>query len=814
MPQRHFTRRPDFDFSRAASTDVSITAGTNGYYCGFDSLENSNAGISSAANNVVLAGTQGGLDVYRLLRQRTEIVGRLEGLRGAVIDAKILPWIDRDDPFRHLRPLVMCVVHGPTAEHKDRLHEAAPNVPAATSLSFKTTVDVFSLATAELLCCIYESPLKHGHIDSPPKPIGNLRISAEGRFITVTSGTSGEVYVYSPYASPPAHGVPPIRCVAKFWTTVTSCTAPSTDGSAAQREDTGGAESKTAITALSARWLALRPPVISSSQISLQGSPLLSPEHPDPPGVSTHASPPCPSVNCNVQAPFSNTLLDRLTKQATQEMMKGLGWANEHGKQLWNAYWNRQEPTRDNVASPPPRHTVQTDASLFPPTHAQNSDTQSAPVDPALISLIDLNRLLEHETAPSKGTLAPLSTFPLVDGCSFLSFAPTGLSLLTTNQSGDTSTIWDLTRCTNGVAPARNTAAADIYPRVCMITRLARQSPSVVTEVAWSAHGERVAILTQKGTIHLHEVPSIGTFVPLSNSGASWPAAAVGGSPGSSPQGDAPIGIVGTIKARLPSFQALRPPANANSLGATVSSASAYARHTSRRALKQGVNMATDTALKIKHHEETKIRLHPKQHALRASCLRWLSGRENGLIATVFDGRVRLHSAKSNHYVQNKRTASYLTASRRPVIESALQPISGGNRRAEGDNAACDGAGPHGFWFLNKSHAAKKLSAGRTNLYSAEVVQDKDTSPTYLPFHRAPQVNMFTFNEPDSAALGLGADTAWVFGTPVNATTRITCPQTQIGEDHKYEVGGGEMEDVPGDFPGSLGRTGFADHDT
>lgn len=319
LPQRHFTRRPDMDFGLASPSDASITAGSKGYYCGFDSLEKANTGTSPAANNLVLVGTQCGLDVYRLLRHRSDIVGRLEGLPGAVIDAKMLPWTDRHDPFAAMRPLVMCVWYGPVDSASAVNDEAGQ--AAKDAVLHQTTVGIYSLATAELVCTLYTSPTSLLRRTASPTSIGNLKIAAEGRFVTIASGTSGEVYVFSPYTHyTTAEELPAFRCIAKFWTTINTCAMSTPDGQTPHQEEVSGNEVRTPVCALSQRWLAIKPPLLSSAQISLQGTSLLFPKHPNPLGVSSHVSPPPPAVNCEVNAPFNNTLLDRMTKQATQEI--------------------------------------------------------------------------------------------------------------------------------------------------------------------------------------------------------------------------------------------------------------------------------------------------------------------------------------------------------------------------------------------------------------------------------------------------------------------------------------------------------------
>ena len=806
MPQRHFTRRPDMDFASSRAPDAAARP----HYCGFDSLEKANSGTSAAANNVVLLGSQGRLEVHRLLRQRADIAGRLEGLPGSVIDAKILPWTGRHDPFSALRPLVVCVLHNPVSDANGETKHSLPSTERNPSTLFhQTSVQVYSLRSAELLATLYKSPpTLSRHTITPPTSGGDLKIAAEGPFIAIASSISGEVHIFAPYSHDVTDGAPLFRCIGKFWTTTgTTSSAPSpTVGTHGTLPDDGrNAETKAPIYALSQRWLAIKPPLLSSSQISLHGSPLLSPMHPEPPGVSTPVSPSPPLTNCDVDAPFSSSFLDRMAKQATQEFRRGAQWVGEQGKQAWKAYWNRSSlPPPNNGISQSPEQG-QLDTNLFPPTHAHHGEPQPLAVEPALVSIIDLHKLLEFEENPSKNALTPLVTFALPDGCSFMSFAPGGLSLFTANQIGDASTIWDLTRITKGKLAAPHTSApTGSMPYVASVARFARQTPSIVADVSWSPYVNRVAILTQKGTVHLHELPS-STFPPSLQSGATSPHAHIGmPSPGSSPQSDPSVaGFMTNFRTRLQTFRA---PANP---GATVRDASLYARNTGRRAIKQGVNMAADTALKFRHHEETKIRLQSSQHAsLGLARLRWLSGRDSGLIATIIDGKVRLYAVKSNHYEQDKRTVLYLTASKRPLGEICLygnglssdmpSPAIGGGVP---DDTTAEPAKPRGFWALNRTNTMQRARMGNAAQLSASVVQDKDTNPMYLPLHRYSQVNLYTYVDPKCANAagkkpakaprqGMGSDESWVFGLQLPPAKMITHRENGT-EDYARQSGDG-----------------------
>ncbi len=52
------------------------------------------------------------------------------------------------------------------------------------------------------------------------------------------------------------------------------------------------------------------------------------------------------------------------------------------------------------------------------------------------MSIIDLEALTTVEAMKSKTTPAPLATFALQEGCNYVSFASSGLRLLTVSRSG------------------------------------------------------------------------------------------------------------------------------------------------------------------------------------------------------------------------------------------------------------------------------------------------------------------------------------------------------------------------------------------
>ena len=92
QPQAHYYGLPNIDFGLNNGPTDGIQPGEGGYFCGFDTLSMAGDEAARSSENVLLVGSQGGLDVFRVEKSKMDIVGRLEGLRGGVIGAKILPW--------------------------------------------------------------------------------------------------------------------------------------------------------------------------------------------------------------------------------------------------------------------------------------------------------------------------------------------------------------------------------------------------------------------------------------------------------------------------------------------------------------------------------------------------------------------------------------------------------------------------------------------------------------------------------------------------------------------------------------------------
>lgn len=158
MPQQHFFSLPDIGLNLAQKPEQGKAAGSDGYCCVFDSFADAgDAASARKAKDALLVGMQCCLDVYRVLPDRLEIVGRLEGLRGAVIDAKILPHTQLFDPAHAQRPLVAVIVHGPMEIVSDQKTSDGAAAARSENELYQTTVEVYSLQNQQHVATLYRS---------------------------------------------------------------------------------------------------------------------------------------------------------------------------------------------------------------------------------------------------------------------------------------------------------------------------------------------------------------------------------------------------------------------------------------------------------------------------------------------------------------------------------------------------------------------------------------------------------------------------------------------------------------------------------
>ncbi|KAI1755419.1 hypothetical protein F4782DRAFT_488498 [Xylaria castorea] len=677
QPQAHFYGAPDVDFDIHRKT--GLKAGERGFYFGFDTLPRSNSGHMSSNDHVVLAGYEGGMDIYSVNKRGVEPLATLKGLRGGVYNAKILPWNGTSDPFG-IFPLVAVVVHGPVpplnapdvtlesaldntssprlegintpqSDTNQRQISIGKGVPIIEA--YQTSVEVYSLATNQLIDVLLQAPKIpfKASVGSPvfrrPPPTGAFQVRAEDGSIVVASGTTGECWVYRQvrYEQDPGYG---FSCVGKLWTSLQQSVKgdPTPENEAASIPVPPQKRSQTPILAVNGRWLAYCPPP-SSSQVALNGL-IPVPVEGKAPGLSTLTSPVLPIESSEVEQPIFDGVMNRIMRETTQEFIQGARWVGKQGMQLWNNYWKpgQQPPARQStMGSPPwgPAYSGRSEASQFPPTYGVSG--QAVTKEPGLVSIIDMHSLM------SSATIHPITTFKPPLGCSFLSFSPTGLSLFTASIKGDVQTVWDLMR----IQYTKSSSLQNSQPnnghatRVRQVAQFSRMTVARIVDIAWARpNGERAAMVTERGTVHMLDMPPSAYTWPPPRRRVAEPEAVRGGSENAS----SAVSIASNVLSSA--YGATRPLLNTHRRGTSTSQGtSTIMDHASYggKVLAAGISHSlgnAGTAINhLRHTGENRVSLPLRNMLAGPSCATWITGRKHHTLFVVGDGQVRMFPSKS-----------------------------------------------------------------------------------------------------------------------------------------------------------------------
>lgn len=818
--QAHYYAAPEINLDHPESVPEDRAPG-EGLCCIFDSLSPSGYEASGNTENVLLVGFEHGLNIYHIDKKRFDPVGRLGGLRGSVIGAKILHSQYISD--RSLQPLVAVIVHGPyissgappmpginaVVEEFEPSRSEMQALQAAVITHYQTTVEVYSLRKGQHIWTLFKSPkveIKGGPSHATrPSPVGDLSIQAKGRFLVISSGSSGEVFIFERILRGSAEVSPGFRCLGKVWTRTgtrktRSVSTSSSESGPARLHDAlaaGTRRSNATILSLSNRWLAVAPPS-SSAQTTLHGE--IEPEisgH-KAPGVSSHAPAAEPPISCDLDTPEGEGLLNKAARDIAQGFLKTAQWVGLEGKQVWSNYWSKsseqsQQGSAGSLSNPTfsalPIH------QNFPPTHAQDSPVNRAKNQPALVSILDLDKLSKSQHPKAASFLQPLATFSLPTGCSLLSFSPNGLHLLTASAKGDVEHVWDLMRMVHG-EPGRagDPDASPKGPSVRQIAKITRVTEARIVDVVWTEpKGDRLAIITDRGTVHINDLPSPAFLWPPSPrmlrsaiAASHFSATSVknddNARPASAGAGNTFSSAFGMFSGKTqPLFDAVR--GRRPSIGSSFSGFGGMALTAgigakSGRAVAAGFNRsvgaaAAGTVNTIRHLGENRLALPSSQSAVVPGCVRWLSGKGLGRIAITGGGIVRIYSIRqsSNSKARQRRPSVF---GDRPVEFSLpkepapTQQVT--SKKFPGSRSSPEPSTPSGsFWLPQPALPVSSASKIETHPLS---YAELDTSLAYQPFHTDRHVNLYVYDDEATSAMPTvpqGTST-WVFGESIPAT--------------------------------------------
>lgn len=815
--QPHFYGVHEDDLGILRMRDASHRPDTASFHT-FDSLASSGDSASSHAENVLIVALGKGLVIYRIEKDKLDILGSLEGLRGNVVGAKILPCASRTDPFRTSRPLVVVIVHGPvlptqvippprprTSQSQDTEFDASASILDAMNSGntvvpppvgqYQTSVEIYSLKDRSRIVTLFECPsvkmdMRFGeHVLQPPSPTGNLSIQARGRFIVLTSGDSGEVYIFDVHGDDPTDRSRTFRCLGKTWTSIPTRNGRNWSTSSTSSETESGQDSSPAralqsglpIVSLSHRWLAIAPP-LSSSRSTINGKINGLTAESKPPGLKSHTATLQPQVTCELDTPSEDSVFNKMARDVTQEVIKGAKWVGDQGMQAWKSYWS---PAVDRAMHPPPTPPAY---QAFPPTHAHDDPTRVHD-QPSPVSILDLEKLSENQRMKADIALEPIATFALPNGCSFVSFNPSGLTLLTASAKGDVQYVWDLMRMVYGKVDGhsiKDDPAHKRGPSVRQITSFTRMTVASIVDVVWTPpHGERLAIITDRGTVHVFDLPANAfQWPPLRGAARSTSSSRPPGDR-SEPDLIASSSGAGALSAAVnivsgktqPLLAAIRgrPPSVGSSIagfGSLNFTASAGAKGGKAVAagFSKSVGAATETVNTLRRLGENRLHIPGSLLEIVPGCARWMTGKETGLIAVVGSGVVQIHDVRqSAHAKAGKRRPSIVRGKTVQMSLPEILPIV--ESSAPADESVATRTVAHGHWPVPLSSNQTKKSFGGNHAYPLSYAEI-NTSASYPAFHTDHRVGyqIYEYADGDESGPYHSHGSAWTFGEEIPHT--------------------------------------------
>ncbi|CRG86443.1 hypothetical protein PISL3812_03449 [Talaromyces islandicus] len=831
LPQPHFYGAPEIDIP----SPHRPSADSHYSFCGWDYVPGLPLKTSKIGGKVLVVGTDGELNILAIENQKTRTIGTLTGLNGRVLDAKILTYTARSDPYASSRPHVAVVLHGPLAPKDEpgdvsstgsEHNEILPGLPGKSTTSekpqtrdetvYQTRVEIYSIKTGEHITSLFQSKPAPCFENYPnlsliaPAPVGNLRLYTSMNYVVVGSGTSGEVFIYGLVSSS-------YQCLGKTWTAVqsrearrysTSSSSTDQDGSQADSHY-GSVSSEVPMISLNGRWLAVVPPASSSRAPPLGTVPAHLVQKKIP-GLDTHIPPSKPAVNCATDLGDGESFFDKMARGVTQELFRGARWMGDQGLQAWNSYWNKDQssPGGNVRRSSPYSETAQGPHGLFPPTHGQ--DTSGAlSSEPDLVSIIDMKRLEQGQD--TKGTaLVPFATFQAPNGCGFLSFSPNGHMLLTASKKGDVQYVWDLMQAKHYRSAAFMsedvTGNAAITPHVRLIARHSRLTTSSIVDIVWAyPTGEKFAVTTRKGTVHVFDIPRAAfQWPPLrrvqakpqgpsaEDQTALGPESEEAGS--ASPFAAAIKLVGGTTQPILAAVRGRAPSVGSSFAGTPtfgISSAAGISGKAVAAGLSKSMGAATGTVNTLRHVGENRLHLTGFSKDPVPSRVTWITIHNKCLLGVIDHGLFRLYRVQRSSDRNKARRHQSVIGSRVCEIKlpAYLQDLSGPLQIGLPVDEKVRGS-----WTLSSS---APYSSSTTKLNSQPLSQAEiETNTPYQPFHTDRRVNIQVLVDPESAsgpALG-----SWVFGNDIPTQTLHVRPlQHSDDEETPGQVAGApEMENL------------------
>jgi hypothetical protein len=768
-------------------------------------------GSTLQSPEALLVGYEAHLDILEYNGENTRHVGSLTHLSGVVQDAVFLTTNSDCDLFANSRPLIALILHNSASiepESHDRpssrlsSHEAG-GVPSNTTEGGVpiTTVVVYSLQTqepvVELLRVKANAPQYYEHGNSGLSK-HSLTLQASGNHLVVSSGVSGESFIFGTSSE---EATPKFQCLTKLWTTLqpqiqrrdsSHSRTPEIDASPADHAQ--GQELATRpILAINGRWLSYCP-VLTSSNTSVGAVVGSSVTKINTSAISSRSPPSRPTVNCEVDSPDADTLLSKVARGAAQGLLRGGKWLGEKSWQAWKN-WNQdssltQQPQNLQRS---PIYSPQLAPAQFPPTHGESFQTSVQ--EPELVSVIDL---ADGSKNGSESSTA-FATFQPPGGCSFLSFAPNGLSLLTANRKGEVQYVWDLVQIRYPrMALSLSEDETGNFPiRVRQIAKFERFSPSMSIDVQWDGPmGYRFATLTQNRTVHIFDLPaSAMRWPPASKAKKPRPVSAPAQNPEPAQAPPAPTGFFASAMNFASSAQPMlanlrgRAPSVSGGVSGIGASGMGIASATGMRSGKvvaagfsKSLGAASDTVAHIRHAGQSK--LHLRGEAMPSRMI-WRKQGGRTVLCILDTSAIRTYYVRKTNPRERQQETVTVFDARKAVSQKIPENLVPRMEQLRIDDQPIENEiqQPGGFWKPPIPSDQKSGASTTAPLSFAEI----ETNHPYLPFHSDHKVSMSVYTDephlsedqisnvsvifqPRSQQKQASSSAQWVFGGSICTT--------------------------------------------
>jgi hypothetical protein len=807
-----------------------------------------------STENVVVAGYEGGVQIYSVSRRGLNKLSAIESLRGGVYNAKILPWNVHGKASLQY-PLIAIVVHGPvwTSSETSSTGDGTPPSDSASVVQgenirnsprlnepgtnetepieyYQTTVELYSLSTKEHIQTLLSVPKIHvatstsSPLFRPPPPVGSLTIRADSGNLVIASGATGETWIYR-QGEHNLESRPKFKCIGKVWTTVQHGVAvepmiPSgyTDADWLSNDLAPVRKQyKASILSMNGRWLAFCPPT-PSSQASLRAEVPGLEGTKRVPGLNGHAPPQLPAVNCGVEMPDGESVMKQLVQISTQKFIEAGNYLAQQGVSAWNNYRNKPSATPLSMGGTS-YSTHQNTPPQFPPTHGLSAPAPLVTKDPGLISVLDLDLLAQYSSSTGSAP-HPQTTFRVPHGCSFLSFAPSGLALFTASSKGDVQFVWDLMRIQyakssylKGSLQSPNIQG----PHVRQIAQFSRMTIARIVDVVWtSPHGERAAMVTEPGTVHVLDLPASAFTWPPPRRKLSHQKPEdlidVGGT-SLTPSAVASSAVNSFWTAAKPLVRGRR----RSSVGISARTVTAQAGHGTQAlaaGISRSVGAATGKMNEMRKSANAKLHLPRSSIVPSRACIMLLNGKRNDLITVLGSGIVGMYTIKNR---RADRPADKQKASRGAKYVEHRIPSLPDHKFAQGfardlnhigDLELTEREVEESRWKARQPPPPPGAQSHGTesSIPQAEI----ESNAPYQPFHTDRRVGLHTYYHGEASLPSLSVSTlfspppavdqkrstpssssksSWVFGGPIKST------QLDVGPPHNPD----DDFDVSGD---------------